>query len=148
MNSTHSLALEQSASNENYFGLFVTIGLFVIMLLMMNFIFSLILESYCWIKHKRKGEAYTVRFPNPVTAIKNRFIRAKNWLSHKIKQIQTAVQAVKDIQILIIETSGNEQLKHAFIAYTFIVALTATTAYNFLGLAFKYDFIAIFKQLF
>jgi hypothetical protein len=135
-------------SAESYLGFYVTLGLFIAMLLLMNFIFALVAETYRWAKSKYKGEAYTFHFPNPVTAIKNRVNRAKNWFKIKIKQIKTAVQAVKDIQILIIETSGNEQLKHAFMAYTFIVAITAITAYNFLGLAYKYDFIAIFKQLF
>lgn len=133
---------------ESYLGFYVTLGLFIAMLLLMNFIFALVAETYRWSKSKYKGEAYAFHFPNPVTAIKNRVTRARNWFKIKIKQIKTAVQAVKDIQILIIETSGNEQLKHAFMAYTFIVAITAITAYNFLGLAYKYDFIAIFKQLF
>lgn len=135
-------------SAESYFGFYVTLGLFIAMLLLRNFIFALVAETYQWAKSKYKGEVYIFHFLNPVTAIKNRVICTKNWFNSKIRQIKTAIQAVKDIRILIIETSGKEQSKHAFMAYTFIVAITAITAYNFLGLAYKYDFIAIFKQLF
>lgn len=133
---------------ESYLGFYVTLGLFIAMLLLMNFIFALVAETYRWVKSKYKGEAYTFHFPNPLTAIKNRVTRIRNWLNTKIQQFKTAVQAVKDIKILIIVTSENEQLKHAFIAYTFIVAQTAVMAYYFFGLPFEYDFIAIFKQLF
>ena len=149
---THNIQgveMTQYISDEISLTLFLCTLCFILSTyLLLNYIFALASETYRWLNNKYKGEVYIFHFPNPISSIKNCIIRTKNWFSTKIKQIKTAVQAVKDIQILIIETSGNEQLKHAFMAYTFIVAITAITAYNFLGLAYKYDFISIFKQLF
>lgn len=134
---------------ESYLGFFATLGLFIAMLLLMNFIFALVAETYRWTKNRSKGEAYTFHYPNPVTAIKNWFTRARNWFTSTIKKIKTAVQAIKDIRWLIAQNiETNIKTKHAFLAYSTIVFVFGVTFSEVYDHVMKFDLFSIISKAF
>lgn len=133
---------------ESYLGFYVTLGLFIAMLLLMNFIFALTSETYQWAKSKYKGEAYTFHFQNPVTAIKNRATRIKNWFNTTIQHIKIVVQAVKDIRWLIAQNIEKDlKTKYAFMAYSALVFFYGAVILDLFNFILKNDLFKIVTNL-
>jgi len=133
---------------ESYLGFYVTLGLFIAMLLLMNFIFALTSETYRWVRGKYKGETYTFNFPNPVTATKNRVTRIMNWFNTTIQHIKTAIRAVKDIRWLIAQNIEKDlKTKYAFMAYSAFIFFYGAVISDLFDFILKNDLFKIVTNL-
>lgn len=89
-----------------------------------------------------------IKLPHPIKAFKQKVSNTQLWYKEKKNQIKVVIQAIKDIRLLFLITSEQTNIQNAFIAYTFIVGLSSPIVYELMGLAFKYDFVEIFKNIF
>lgn len=132
------------STHESYLGFYITLGLFILMLLLINFIFALTSETYRWAKCKQKGEAYTFHFPNPITAIKKCVTRLNNWFKTKIEQLKITIKALSDIKwVFLKNVEEDKKTKYAFIAYSGIVFFCGALFSDIYDHIMKFDLFSI-----
>jgi|GEM_PF-1905999 len=149
---THNIQgieMTQYISDEFSLTLFLSTLCFIFgTYLLIKYIFALVSETYRWLTSKYKGEVYIFHFPNPLIAIKNCSIRAKNWVCTKIQQVKTAFQAIKDVVWFINQMkTKDEKTKHSFIAFFLMSFFYGVFSSLVFDLILKIDLIQIITNL-